>query len=65
MNHKCLNLFLTPSGEEDSFVCDNGVCIFGDYECDAETDCIDGSDEHDGCGGKVKGHENLMRSKVM
>ena len=36
------------SGTSDEFKCNNGMCIPGDYVCDAEDDCFDGEDEQ-GC----------------
>jgi hypothetical protein len=35
--------------DEAEFTCDDGTTLPLDYECDAEVDCEDGSDEHDGC----------------
>jgi hypothetical protein len=29
----------------------SGEAILAQYECDGEEDCLDGSDEHDLCGG--------------
>ena len=33
--------------ENGQFTCTNGNCINENYKCDADNDCIDGSDETD------------------
>jgi len=38
----------------DGFVCDNGGCINAEYECDQYIDCVDRSDEHAACIGKLQ-----------
>lgn len=40
-NHTCHHL---------EFRCKSGTCIAAAWECDGETDCTDGSDEHTTCG---------------
>ena len=35
--------------DSDEFTCDNGQCVPSDYQCDADNDCADYSDEQ-GCG---------------
>ena len=36
--------------DENEFQCDFGMCLHKGRFCDSRQDCIDGSDEREGCG---------------
>ena len=51
--YKISNHHLGQSGSTcglKEFKCDNGECILGRRECDGNSDCADGTDEHPQCG---------------
>ena len=39
--------------DDAGFECDDGQCIKGEWECDNDPDCDDGSDEHAQCPGEL------------
>ena len=39
--------------DDAGFECDDGQCIKGEWECDYDPDCDDGSDEHAQCPGEL------------
>ena len=44
----CLSVFLEYKCKDpDSFQCNSGHCIKGDFQCDGDTNCLDESDEKD------------------
>ncbi len=45
MSYSCSVTMVTDCGD-DEFQCDNGQCVRVEWVCDGDTDCLDGSDEH-------------------
>ena len=43
-----------PACDDTTFECNDGTCIFGEWECDGFEDCADGEDEAN-CGGSSEG----------
>lgn len=70
-NHANILPFLTTSNDTDSteiastckiyeFACNNGTCISASKYCNGHYDCMDKSDEPDGCSRKYLLHYLLL-----
>lgn len=49
-------IFISECPKEE-FTCTDGQCILSSRFCDGLADCVDGSDEPDGCNGACGAHE--------